>query len=49
MAFAGTVLVTALTGALLVELIQGDDPAAYIWILAVGGVAYAAALLWLRS
>jgi hypothetical protein len=48
MAFAGGVLVTALTGALLVEVIQDDDPGAYVWILAVGGAAYAAAWLWLR-
>ncbi|HEX2506704.1 MAG TPA: hypothetical protein VHK23_00175 [Miltoncostaeaceae bacterium] len=38
----------ALTGALLVELLQGDDPRPYIPILAVGGLAYVAALLRLR-
>jgi predicted permease len=48
MAFAGIVLVVALTGALLVELVQGDDPRPYIPILAVGGLACVAALLWLR-
>jgi hypothetical protein len=42
------VLVVALTGALLVELLQGDDPRPYIPILAVGGLAYVAALLRLR-
>ena len=47
-AFAGIVLVVALTGALLVELLQGDDLRPYIPILAVGGLAYVAALLWLR-
>jgi hypothetical protein len=47
-AFAGIVLVVALTGALLVELLQGDDPRPYIPILAVGGLAYVAALLRLR-
>jgi hypothetical protein len=47
-AFAGIVLVVALTGALPVELVQGDDPRPYIPILAVGGLACVAALLWLR-
>jgi hypothetical protein len=48
MAFAGIVLAVALTGALLVQLVQGDDPGPYIPILAVGGLAYIAAWLWLR-
>lgn len=48
MAVVGTVLVTALTTALLVELLQGDDPAPYSWIMAVGGVTYVAAWAWLR-
>jgi hypothetical protein len=48
MAFTGVVLVVALTGALLVELVQGDDPRAYVPVLAVGGLAYLAAWLWLR-
>ena len=30
------------------ELVGGGDPTRYVWPLAVGGVAYAAAWLWLR-
>ncbi len=48
MAFAGIVLVVALTGAVLVELVQGDNPLPYVPILAVGGAAYVAAWAWLR-
>ena len=48
MAFSGGVLNTALTGALLVELIRATTRGAYVWILAVGGAAYAGALLRLR-
>ena len=48
MAFAGTVLVTALTGAVLAALLQGDDPSPYTWILAAGGVAFVGAWAWLR-
>jgi hypothetical protein len=47
-AFAGIVLVVALTGALPVELVQGDEPHPDIPILAMGGLAYVAALLRLR-
>ena len=47
MAFAGTVLVTALTGAVLAALLQGDDPSPYTWILAAGGVAFVGAWAWL--
>jgi hypothetical protein len=48
MAFAGIVLVVALTGAALVELVQGDSPLPYVPILAVGGLAYVVAWAWLR-
>lgn len=49
MAAVGTVLVTALTAALLVELIRDGDPSRYTWILAIGGATYAVAWTWLRS
>ena len=48
MAFAGVVLVVALTGAVLAELVQGDSALPYVPILAVGGAAYVAAWVWLR-
>jgi len=48
MAFAGIVLVVALTGAVLAELVQGDSALPYVSILAVGGGAYVIAWAWLR-
>ena len=48
MAFAGIVLVVALTGAVLAELVQGDSALPYVPILAVGGAAYVVAWAWLR-
>ena len=48
MAFAGIVLVVALTGAVLAELVQGDSALPYVPILAVGGGAYVIAWAWLR-
>jgi hypothetical protein len=48
MAVTGTVLVIALTAALVVELVRDGDPSRYFPILAVGGVTYAAAWTWLR-
>ena len=48
MAVTGTVLVIALTAALVVELVRDGDPDRYFPILAVGGVTYAAVWTWLR-
>ena len=48
MAFAGIVLVVALTGAVLAELVQGDSALPYVPILAVCGAAYVVAWAWLR-
>jgi hypothetical protein len=48
MAAVGTVLVAALIAAILVDLLQGDDPRTYTWILAAGGTTYAVAWAWLR-
>ena len=48
MAFAGTVLILALTGALVFELARGHDLSPYAQLLTVGGVAFTAALLFLR-
>ena len=48
MAVAGAVLVTGLTGGLLVALLQGDGSSPYSWILAAGGLAYVGAWAWLR-
>ncbi|MDQ3777745.1 MAG: hypothetical protein M3310_02590 [Actinomycetota bacterium] len=48
MAYAGLALVIVLVGVWLVELARGDDGAPYGQLLAVGGVAYVAALAVLR-
>jgi hypothetical protein len=47
-AFAGVVVLLALVVAWLLELAEGEDGAPYIQLLAVGGVAYVAALAWGR-
>ena len=47
-AFAGTVLVFALTGAWLVELARGHDGSPFGELMAVGGVAYLAAIAFMR-
>jgi hypothetical protein len=48
MAVAGTVLVIVLTGAVVYQLVRGEDVAPYAWPLAIGGASYAIALLALR-
>jgi hypothetical protein len=48
MAAAGIVLVLVLAGAIVFELARGNDPSPYTQLVAVGGTAYAAALLVLR-
>ncbi len=47
-AFAGLVLVTVLVAVWLLELAAGRDGSPYGQLLAVGGVAYVAAIAWLR-
>jgi multisubunit Na+/H+ antiporter MnhB subunit len=47
-AFAGLVVIVAVIAGFVVEVAQGDDPSPYVWIGALGGVAYIAALAWLR-
>jgi hypothetical protein len=47
-AFAGTVLVFALIGAWVVELARGHDGSPYGELMAVGGVAYLAAIAFMR-
>jgi hypothetical protein len=47
-AFAGTVLFVVLAVEWLVEITDGEDGQPYIRLLAVGGVAYVAALAWGR-
>ena len=47
-AFAGTLALGAAFVATLVELAQGNDGQPYALIAAIGGVAYLAAILWLR-
>jgi sterol desaturase/sphingolipid hydroxylase (fatty acid hydroxylase superfamily) len=48
-AFAGVVVLLALTGAWLWELAQGDDGSPYGQVMAVGGLSYIAAVAFLRS
>jgi hypothetical protein len=47
-AFAGGVLILALIGAWLYEVANGRDADAYTRLAAVAGVAYLAAIVWLR-
>lgn len=47
-AFAGVVTIVALIGGFLYELARGGDGQPYSLLLAVAGVSYLAALLWLR-
>jgi uncharacterized membrane protein YccC len=47
-AIAGTVLITVLIGAWIVELARGRDGEPYTQLMAVGGVAYLAAVALLR-
>lgn len=47
-AFAGVAVIVAVIAGFVVEVAQGDDPRPYVWIGALGGVAYIAALAWLR-
>jgi hypothetical protein len=49
MAFAGTIIVLALIGGWIVELVRGNDGSPYWEIFTGGTVAYFAAALWLRS
>ena len=47
-AFGGTVALGAVFVAALVQFARGEDASPYTWIAAIGGVAYLAAILWLR-
>ena len=47
-AFAGTAVILAMLGAWLYELAEGRDGSPYGQLLAVGGVAYIAAIAFLR-
>jgi len=48
MAAAGTTMIVALTGAIVFELARGEIPSPYVWVVAVGGAAYAITWLLLR-
>jgi hypothetical protein len=48
MAAAGVVWVLVLTGCIVFELAQGDDPSPYTQLMAAGGATYGVALLVLR-
>jgi hypothetical protein len=48
MASTGTVFVLLLTGCIVFELVRGNDPSPYTYLMAVGGASYAVALLVLR-
>ncbi len=45
MAAAGIVLVVALTGGIVYQLVRGDDPSPYAELMAAGGATYAVSLL----
>jgi Na+/melibiose symporter-like transporter len=47
-AAAGTVVILVVILGFVVKVAQGEDPSPYAEIGAVGGVAYIAALAWLR-
>ena len=47
-AIAGIVLIIALIGAWLVELARGHDGSPYGQLMAVGGIAYLAAIAFMR-
>jgi hypothetical protein len=47
-ALAGTVVIVALTAFWLVDLARGGDGNPYGQLMAIGGVAYLAAVVWLR-
>ena len=47
-AFTGLVLVTAIIVAFVVELARGHDGRPYVWLGALGGVSYLAAVIALR-
>ncbi len=47
-AFAGNVLIAAVIIAFLVEMARGEDGKPYSWLGAIAGVAYLAALAFLR-
>jgi len=48
MASTGTVFVLLLTGCIVFELVRGNDPSPYTYLMAIGGASYAIALLVLR-
>jgi hypothetical protein len=48
MAFAGVVLVVALTSGIVWSLARGEDLSPYVELMAIGGAAYGVALLVLR-
>jgi len=48
MATAGIAMILLLTGFIVFELVQGDDPRPYTYVAAGGGVSYLAALVFFR-
>jgi drug/metabolite transporter (DMT)-like permease len=48
-AIAGTVVISAIIVAFLVEMARGQDGAPYTWLGAIGGLAYLAAIIVLRT
>jgi drug/metabolite transporter (DMT)-like permease len=47
-AIAGLVVITAVIVAFIVEIARGHDGTPYTWLGALGGLAYVAAIVWLR-
>ena len=47
-AFAGVVVIVVVIGAWLSELARGNDGSPYGQVAAIGGLAYIAAIAWLR-
>ena len=47
-AFAGTAVITAVIVGFLVEMAQGHDGNPFTWLGAIGGVAYLAAVVFMR-
>ena len=48
MALSGLALITAIIVAFVVQLARGEDVTPYSWLAAIGGVAYVAAILFMR-
>jgi hypothetical protein len=47
-AFTGLVMIAAVLAGFVTEVARGGDPLPYVWVGAAGGIAYVAAVVWLR-